>query len=428
MIRKFAFILLNIVLATNFLSAQQTQKATVYFDSNKYELTEVSTETLQKSFEKINNDLLVRVTLIGHTDWDGSEINNQTLSQNRAKSVLNFLMTKSIPNDKVKIEFYGERKPIAKNDNEQGKQQNRRVEIIIEKKDILIADIFSKFSQEIQKFKVKANQEITIKGKDGTIINIPKNSLCKQNGEIVKGEVEIELKEYYKKSDIVVANLHTMSDDKILETAGMIYISASFFGEKLKMKKGNEMKIEFASKNKIKGMETFIGEQQNNQINWVQQNNGSKAVINAERIDSIVVEKDVYEGYENDTIAIKELNKVDKMILKTAKLGWINCDRFYNFKNKTNLIIEMDTAYKPIVRLVFKDINSIMPGHYTKDKKIILNDIPVGQEATIIAFSLVNEEPYFISKDIVISKDQKENLELIKTTMIALEQDLKKLN
>jgi hypothetical protein len=62
------------------------------------------------------------------------------------------------------------------------------------------------------------------------------------------------------------------------------------------------------------------------------------------------------------------------------------------------------------------------------DKKIILNSIPVGQKATIIAFSLVNNEPYFVSKDIIISKDQKENMTLIKTTMTALKNDLKKLD
>lgn len=428
MTKTFITVFLNLFLAANILFAQQTLKETVYFDYNKYDLSENAKNQLNNNFEKIRNIQLLQIILTGHTDADGSNEYNLTLSKNRTMAVLDYFISKGISKDKIKIDFLGENNPIAQNDNEQEKKQNRRVEIIIENKELIIGDIFNKLNKESQSFKVIASEDIKIKGKEGTTIKIPKSSLVKNNGEIANGEIEIELKEFYKKADILSSNLHTMSDKEILETAGMVYISASFSGEKLRLKKGAEIEIEFTSQNKIEGMETFIGEQHNNQINWVQQNNPLQVVSAIKGRSVAVIEGKVYEGYGVDTVVIKELNKVDKMILKSGELGWINCDRFYKFENKTDLIVEIDTAYKPVVRLVFKDINAIMPGYYTQDKKIILNAIPVGQKATLIAFSLINDEPYFVSKDIVINKDQKENITLIKTTMKTLKDDLQRLN
>jgi hypothetical protein len=421
MTKTFITVLLNLILAANILYAQNTLKETVYFDYNKYSLTQKAKDQLNESCDKISDKQLLQITLFGHTDADGSNDYNLTLSKNRVNTVLDYFISKGIDKEKIKIDFLGENRPIAQNENEEGKQKNRRVEIIIENKEPIIGDIYSKLKKESQSFKVKANEDIKIKGKEGTIIKISKNSLINNMGKIVNREIEIELKEFYKKADIISSNLHTMSGGEILETGGMIYISASSSGEKLKLKKGAEMEIEFASKNKIQGMETFIG-LQHDQINWVQQYT-SVPLMESEPLLDIA-----YVGYGGDTAVINELAKVDKMILKSNELGWINCDRFYKVENKTDLIVDIDTKYKPVVRLVFKDINSVMPGFYSGDKKIVLNSIPVGLKATLIAFSLVNDEPYFASKDIVISKDQKKNMTLIKTTMTALKDDLQKLN
>jgi hypothetical protein len=428
MIKTFFTILLNLILATNTLFAQQAKEETVYFNYNKYDLTENAKKILNRNCEKINDKLLLQITLTGHTDADGSNEYNLTLSKNRTNAVLDYFISHGISKDKIKIYFLGEDRPIAQNDNEQGKQQNRRVEIIIKSKEPVLGDIFNKLNKESQTFNVIAKENITIKGEEGTVISISKGSLVKDNGEIVNGAIKIELKEFYTKSDIVSSNLHTMSDSKILETAGMINISVTSSGEKLKLKKGTKIEIEFASKNRIKGMETFIGEKHNNQVNWIQQSNPLRVVSVTKGKDNAVIEEDFYEGYGNDSVTMKELNKVDKLILKSGKLGWINCDRFYIFENKTDLIVELDTTYRPVIRLVFKDINAIMPGNYLKDNKFILNAIPVGQKATLITFSFINDEPYFISKDIVITKDQTEILELFKTTMTTLKKDLQKLN
>ena len=65
---------------------------------------------------------------------------------------------------------------------------------------------------------------------------------------------------------------------------------------------------------------------------------------------------------------------------------------------------------------------------FHSDDGITFYNVPVGLKATLVTFSLVNGVPYYAAKDIMIRKGQAENMELFKTTLTALKEDLKKLN
>jgi outer membrane protein OmpA-like peptidoglycan-associated protein len=65
----------------------------------------------------------------GHTDSTGSDSYNQALSERRADSVASYLIAQGVSGSRIGVTGYGERYPIASNDNEQGRQQNRRVEL-----------------------------------------------------------------------------------------------------------------------------------------------------------------------------------------------------------------------------------------------------------------------------------------------------------
>lgn len=73
------------------------------------------------------NKTLINIT--GHTDNTGSDAYNQTLSQQRATSVGQYLISQGIDPTRVAAQGVGESRPIASNDNAQGRQQNRRVEL-----------------------------------------------------------------------------------------------------------------------------------------------------------------------------------------------------------------------------------------------------------------------------------------------------------
>lgn len=72
-----------------------------------------------------------RIRIEGHTDSDGSDEYNQELSQNRADSVMAFLVEAGIEDFRMEAVGYGEDRPIADNETEEGKEKNRRVEFNI---------------------------------------------------------------------------------------------------------------------------------------------------------------------------------------------------------------------------------------------------------------------------------------------------------
>jgi outer membrane protein OmpA-like peptidoglycan-associated protein len=69
------------------------------------------------------------VRIIGHTDSVGSDAFNQKLSEQRAASVVSFLLSQGVAADKLSSEGRGESEPVDSNDTDAGRAKNRRVEI-----------------------------------------------------------------------------------------------------------------------------------------------------------------------------------------------------------------------------------------------------------------------------------------------------------
>jgi len=72
-----------------------------------------------------------KLRLSGHTDNVGTEQNNLILSKGRAEAVRDFLVASGISASRIKVEYFGEMRPIDTNDTPEGRQKNRRVEMEI---------------------------------------------------------------------------------------------------------------------------------------------------------------------------------------------------------------------------------------------------------------------------------------------------------
>ncbi|WP_339642425.1 OmpA family protein [uncultured Porticoccus sp.] len=104
----------------------------VLFATGSAELQGGTNQNLEKlvNFLKQYPD---RQSLIeGHTDNVGSAIFNETLSRQRAESVRRFLINRGVDSGRLSVSGYGFERPVASNDSAMGRQQNRRVEVIIE--------------------------------------------------------------------------------------------------------------------------------------------------------------------------------------------------------------------------------------------------------------------------------------------------------
>lgn len=106
----------------------------ILFETNNATLLPVSYSELNILVDYLNKNPTVTIEVSGHTDNLGSENHNKILSEKRAKAIVNFLTGKSIEISRITYKGYGSSKPIATNETEEGKSQNRRVEFtIIEK-------------------------------------------------------------------------------------------------------------------------------------------------------------------------------------------------------------------------------------------------------------------------------------------------------
>ncbi len=103
----------------------------ILFDPDSYVIKAESYKTLKEIARLLEDDPSLRLSIEGHTDSDGSEEHNMTLSQNRANSVRNYLIsTYGIDAGRLEAKGWGESKPIDTNDTPEGKANNRRVELI----------------------------------------------------------------------------------------------------------------------------------------------------------------------------------------------------------------------------------------------------------------------------------------------------------
>ncbi|WCT14980.1 OmpA family protein [Mucilaginibacter jinjuensis] len=103
----------------------------IFFNSNQYELKAQSKAELQIIAEFLNANPTVKIEISGHTDDTGNDQLNQTLSENRAKSVYQYLVTNGTNPAKLVFKGYGKTQPLAPNTSEENKAKNRRTEFKI---------------------------------------------------------------------------------------------------------------------------------------------------------------------------------------------------------------------------------------------------------------------------------------------------------
>ena len=102
----------------------------ILFDVDKYDLRPEAERALASLAVVLKEANVKAFQIDGHTDSDASDEHNQVLSENRANAVKNFLAAQGLTAE-ITINGYGESRPIATNDTPEGKQKNRRVEILI---------------------------------------------------------------------------------------------------------------------------------------------------------------------------------------------------------------------------------------------------------------------------------------------------------
>lgn len=305
-----------------------------------------------------------------------------------------------------------------------------------------LAELLRQFEEPSQKFNVPSGKVTKVTGKKGTVISINPDNLMTENGQPLGKEIEVELKELTDTEALLRANASTTSDGRLLVSGGAYYINLTSDGQKLKLKPGRTLSVQFP-KLSTKEMSLFYGTRDSlGRMNWKPTAEKFKSISKPRSIekeqDEISTDYDdimsYIEGGQNkplskeDKRAIAEEAKFEafsKKLYATAELqqlGWINCDRFYDAENKTSLEYAFDgkdTIVDARVFLVFRDINSAMEDVYFVFRNTRYNsrfeNIPIGAKTRLIAITLKNGKAYTYKSDLTIEPNQTLTLPLKET-------------
>ena len=101
----------------------------ITFPVDSYAIQPQFQSTLNQVAQTLSSYNQTYIDVLGHTDSTGSDSYNQTLSVNRAQAVASYLSSRGVASARMGVRGFGESAPIASNDTEMGRAQNRRVEI-----------------------------------------------------------------------------------------------------------------------------------------------------------------------------------------------------------------------------------------------------------------------------------------------------------
>lgn len=264
-------LLLCFLAAAHVLPAQTQTTASVFFESDQYELTPEARQSLDAVAVQLLAAPDYSVGIEAWTDDQGTQEYNLRLAANRAESVKNYLTGKGLVPAKTTVRSWGEQNLEYDNASEQDRRLNRRV-------DVAITSIFfpdypalqtSLTANTEQILTIQPNQSQTVTTNRGTMVVVPSEAFVFEDGTSPAGPVEIIVREAFSPADFILHNLTTISDGKILQTGGMVYIGAQADGRPLHLANGAAITVALPTGKVDPGMELFYGQQDaGNNINW----------------------------------------------------------------------------------------------------------------------------------------------------------------
>ncbi|WP_166960232.1 energy transducer TonB [Yeosuana marina] len=157
----------------------------------------------------------------------------------------------------------------------------------------------------VQTFTISSEKDTTLICKEGTKLIIKANSFITTDNREIAGKLALNVTEFYKLSDILLANLTTTSNGNLLETGGMLHVEAKLNESILKLKENTSIEIVFPSKVKKENMQLFSGEWEEGIINWTPEKQDIPIVKNEifeEDVEvpfAVIEQIPVYPGCEN---------------------------------------------------------------------------------------------------------------------------------
>ncbi len=236
-----------------------------------------------------------------------------------------------------------------------------------------------------QFFEVSTLKDTVLTGKENTQITIKAKGV-RTDEETIK----VELKEYYNFPNMLMKGLSTTSDNKILETGGMLYLNITTLSGTSVQCQPNGCSVEVPLNFKDGAFTLFSGTDTGNNINWkLNENTGE------------MIEQPIILGMDSEGIVY--MPDTAGLFYQFNNLGakWINVDKFLEYENKTDLIVQLPEGQEGAVySLTFYSFNSILPGIPDDKGQFVFKGIPAGEKVTLIALGAKEDELFFSYLDL----------------------------
>ena len=250
-------------------------------------------------------------------------------------------------------------------------------------------DDFYQKKSRAEFFTFDPTTNLIINGKNGSKIVIPANSIVDSDNELVKDEVELELREVLSKSAMVLNNAPTVSiirgfepDTSLLESGGALAIQVSRGNEILRFTQpiSVELPISAISQNPMRLWEGNRNESGLGNVNWRPVFPDSQAVVNVD----ITTENFLFDYLP---------------IVLNTQLNWINCDYIFgsgSFETIINakVIDEPEDLTDLNLFLIFDDINCVTQ-MWKVDQSFESFEIPIGMQVKVLAIGLTEKSFYY---------------------------------
>ncbi len=230
---------------------QETINKTVYFDYAKSNLKEISKKELDNQWSNIDKEKIQKIKIIGHRDGDGSYIYNTKLSRQRTSVISDYFESKGVSVDKIVQQYHGEEQPIASNETDGGKQQNRRVEIKIEFENFAVPSSFL-VPEKIFSINPKKDTILQLNSK-GTKLHVPKYAFKDSKGKVINSTVDLHYKEYTNSAEIAFSEIpmtyKSPDQEFFFNSSGMFELTGSSRNSPVEINKKLQIDYALAKKN-----------------------------------------------------------------------------------------------------------------------------------------------------------------------------------
>ncbi|MDQ3049112.1 MAG: OmpA family protein [Bacteroidota bacterium] len=273
---------------------EEMLQRSLYFETGKSGLSEVSKSELDSIIDSLHRYASYSVFIKGNTDNIGDSLYNKKLSEKRVGAVQEYLKGKGIPPSKFSGVAFGMEKPIADNTTVEGKQKNRRVDVAVSFTRVdsstslpTIWELYKQTERKPQEFRINPLKDTALRCEYGTVVYIKANSF-KLVSPCKSGPIIFKIKEDFLRSDMILDNLSTTSNGRIIETQGMVFTEASdCTGKKLSLIKGKDLVISVPTDKIVSDARIFQGNRtpHDSIMNWTVSNTSVLSNFTLNEID-----------------------------------------------------------------------------------------------------------------------------------------------